>query len=255
MLTIHINENWLVFCVFLDDKLYSINKVGFLEKKSESYILKSIKKFLKTYSKNSNSPDLIKLIYYNNQSTLVPKELFDEKNSLNYLKYNTKINFDDFAANDSLINNEIINVYIPYVKINNYIFEKFNSFKYYHYSTLLIEEFRKRINSSFNELVFLNINDKFIDLIYFKKNKLNFYNSFNYKSNEDILYYLLFSLDQLSLDKEKNLISCYGKITLDSELYELLYSYIKNIEIQEYKFSDNDEYNNLINSNFLLNIN
>ena len=255
MLTIHINENWLVFCVFLDDKLYSINKVGFLEKKSESYILKSIKKFLKTYSKNSNSPDLIKLIYYNNQSTLVPKELFDEKNSLNYLKYNTKINFDDFAANDSLINNEIINIYIPYVKINNYIFEKFNSFKYYHYSTLLIEEFRKRINSSFNELVFLNINDKFIDLIYFKKNKLNFYNSFNYKSNEDILYYLLFSLDQLSLDKEKNLISCYGKITLDSELYELLYSYIKNIEIQEYKFSDNDEYNNLINSNFLLNIN
>ena len=84
---------------------------------------------------------------------------------------------------------------------------------------------------------------------------LNFYNSFNYKSNEDILYYLLFSLDQLSLDKEKNLISCYGKITLDSELYELLYSYIKNIEIQESKFSDNDEYNNLINSNFLLNIN
>ena len=255
MLTIHINENWLVFCVFSDDKLYSINKVGFLEKKSESFILKSIKKFLKTYSKNSNSPDLIKLIYYNNQSSLVPKELFDEKNSLNYLKYNNKINFDDFAANDSLINDEIINVYIPYVKINNYIFEKFNSFKYYHYSTLLIEEFRKRINSSFNELVFLNINDKFIDLIYFKKNKLNFYNSFNYKSNEDILYYLLFSLDQLSLDKEKKLISCYGKITLDSELYELLYSYIKNIEIQESKFSDNDEYNNLINSNFLLNIN
>ena len=73
MLTIHINENWLVFCVFSDDKLYSINKVGFLEKKSESFILKSIKKFLKTYSKNSNSPDLIKLIYYNNQSSLVPK--------------------------------------------------------------------------------------------------------------------------------------------------------------------------------------
>jgi hypothetical protein len=62
MLTIHINENWLVFCVFSDDKLYSLNKVSFLEKKSESFILKSIKKYLKTYSKNLINPDLIKFL-------------------------------------------------------------------------------------------------------------------------------------------------------------------------------------------------
>ena len=73
--------------------------------------------------------------------------------------------------------------------------------------------------------------------------------------NFNILYYLLFSLDQLSLDKEKILVSCSGEITLESELYELLYTYIKNIEIQESKLSDNDEYNNFISSNFLLNIN
>jgi hypothetical protein len=62
MLTIHINENWLVFCVFSDDKLYSLNKVSFLEKKSESFILKSIKKYLKTYSKNLIKSGLIKFL-------------------------------------------------------------------------------------------------------------------------------------------------------------------------------------------------
>ena len=79
--------------------VYSIKKnylrliqINFLDKKKSTFLLKTIKKYLRSFSK-INLPEKVKVIYYNKSSTLVPSDLFDNKNSLNYLKYNT-INSD-----------------------------------------------------------------------------------------------------------------------------------------------------------------
>ena len=229
-LSIHINKNWIVFCLFSQEKLIDLNKVVFLVKKSPTFLLKTIKKYLKSITEK-NKPKAVKLIYYDKSSTLVPSVLFDEKNSLNFLKYNTNIKINDLAANDSILNNEITNVFIPYININNYIFDKFKTFDFFHYSSLLIQLLSLEISDNFSEKIFLNINDGFIDILLFKHKKLEFYNSFEYNSNEDILYYILFCLNQLDLNPDKIHVSCTGNISLDSKVYELLYSYIRNIEL------------------------
>ena len=109
-LVIHINDNWVVFCLFSKTKLIDLNKVNFLHEKKSAFILKTIKKYLKSFSKK-NTPIKVKLIYYNKSSALVPHYLFDDKNSLNYLKYNTRIQINDLAAidNDSLYKKYIFN--------------------------------------------------------------------------------------------------------------------------------------------------
>ena len=229
-LSIHINKNWIVFCLFSQEKLIDLNKVVFLVKKSPTFLLKTIKKYLKSITEK-NKPKAVKLIYYDKSSTLVPSVLFDEKNSLNFLKYNTNIKINDLAANDSILNNEITNVFIPYININNYIFDKFKTFDFFHYSSLLIQLLSLEISDNFSEKIFLNINDGFIDILLFKHKKLEFYNSFEYNSNEDILYYILFCLNQLDLNPDKIHVSCTGNISLDSKVYELLYTYIRNIEL------------------------
>ena len=101
-LVIHINESWVIFCLFNNQKLSSLNKVGFLHNKKSNFILKTIKKYIKSFSKE-NIPTEVKLIYYNRTSTLVPSDLFDPKNSLNYMKYNTSIRINDIAAKKYLI--------------------------------------------------------------------------------------------------------------------------------------------------------
>ena len=68
-LVIHINESWVIFCLFNNQKLYSLNKVRFLHKKKSNFILKTIKKYIKSFSKE-NIPSEVKLIYYNRTSTL-----------------------------------------------------------------------------------------------------------------------------------------------------------------------------------------
>ena len=169
-LVIHVNESWVIFCLFNNQKLSSLNKVRFLHNKKSNFILKTIKKYIKSFSKE-NIPSEVKLIYYNRTSTLVPSDLFDPKNSLNYMKYNTSIRIDDIAANDHVLNNEINNVYIPNIDINNFIFEKFKTFDFYHYSSLLIEKISNDFAEKFSKRVFVNVNDGFIDILYFIEEK------------------------------------------------------------------------------------
>ena len=233
-ISIHINEYWITFCLFSDTKLTNVKKIDFLNKKNPSFILKTIKKYFKSFDKEI-IPEIIRLIYYDKNCTLIPSVLFDKKNSLNFLKYNTKIQINDFAASDRILDDEIVNVFIPYININNYIFEKFRTFKFFHYSSLLIEKLRSKISDNISAKVFLNINDNFIDILYFKNKKINLYNSFDYFSSEDILYYLLFCLSVLKLNPENINVVCTGKIDIKSTTYLLLYKYVRNIELLNYK--------------------
>ena len=249
-LVIHINESWVIFCLFNNQKLSSLNKVRFLHNKKSNFILKTIKKYIKSFSKE-NIPSEVKLIYYNRTSTLVPSDLFDPKNSLNYMKYNTSIRIDDIAANDRVLNHEINNVYIPNIDINNYIFEKFKTFDFYHYSSLIIEKISNDFAEKFGKRVFVNVNDGFIDILYFKDKKLEFYNSYDYNSIEDVLFYLLFCFSELKLNPDEIHTVFSGSIDLDSKLYELIYTYVRNVELIEPIDIDGIDFN-ILNSNILL---
>ena len=249
-LVIHINESWVIFCLFKNQNLSSLNKVRFLHNKKSNFILKTIKKYIKSFSKE-NIPTEVKLIYYNRTSTLVPSDLFDPKNSLNYMKYNTSIRINDIAANDRVLNHEINNVYIPNIDINNYIFEKFKTFDFYHYSSLIIEKFSNDFAEKFGKKVFVNVNDGFIDVLYFKDKKLEFYNSYDYNSIEDILFYLLFCFLELKLNPDEIHTVFSGSIDQDSKLYELIYTYVRNVELIEPIDIDGIDFN-ILNSNILL---
>ena len=251
-LAIHINESWVIFCLFNHKKLSSLNKVSFLQKKKSNYVLKTIKKYIKSFS-NENIPSEVKLIYYNKTSTLVPSTLFDHKNSLNYLKYNTSINIDDIAANDLVLNHEINNVYIPNTEINNFIFEKFRTFDFFHYSSLIIEKISNELVENFSEKFFVNINEGFIDILFFKDKELMFYNSFDHNSDEDILFYLLFCFSELKLNPDEIHTVLSGSINLDSKLYELIYTYVRNVQLIDPIEIDGIDFN-VLNSNILLSV-
>ena len=80
-----------------------------------------------------------------------------------------------------------------------------------------------------------------------------FYNIFEYETKEDFIYYILFTLEQLELSPEETNISIMGAINEQSELYEILYTYIRNISFFNYKkpiFNDKNEIDK--HSNFIL---
>ena len=172
----------------------------------------------------------VKLIVHNKLSSLVPLNLFQEELSLEYLKFNSKLIDGDFAAHDLIDEIEAVNVFLPFVNVNNYLLEKFGSFNYYHYSTILIKKLIK-YDSSKEISIYANIQSNNFHVIILKNKKLIYYNIFDFKEKEDILYFLLFVLKQNKIDQNKHKLSVLGKIKKESETYLLLTKFINNIEI------------------------
>ena len=77
--------------------------------------------------------------------------------------------------------------------------------------------------------MFLNINYNIIEITIKQKNNLQFYNAFNYQTTEDIIYYLLFTLEQLQLNPLTVKIAIAGQTDSNSELIISLKKYIKHI--------------------------
>ena len=73
------------------------------------------------------------------------------------------------------------------------------------------------------------------------------------RAKEDFIYYILFTLEQLELSTEKTNISITGDINKQSELYEILSTYVRNINFLN---SNNSIFNNQTeikkHSNFIL---
>ena len=185
----------------------------------------------------------VNVSHINDLSTLVPLSLFDENKLASYVEFNNKIFKHDFYAFDELKNHDMVNVYIPYVNVNNFFIDQFGGFEYKHFSTILVETLFNIYKYSVAPQMFVNICRSHFEIVAISEKKLQLYNTFSYKTKEDFIYYVLFTAEQLKLNPEKLELKLLGNIEKDDELYEIAYKYIRNVSLLEnrskYKYTAN----------------
>jgi hypothetical protein len=197
-------------------------------------LLKKIKSIFKNDANLHIEYAAVSVIHQNNLSTLVPTKYFNEDDLATYLNYNIKTLKTDFIAFDDINLIAAKNVYIPYVNINNYLFQNFGEFDYKHHSTVLVEKLLK-IENSTDKVMYVNVYKSSFNVVVIENKKLIFSNSFSYDTKEDFIYYILFTAEQLQLNTEEFKLYLTGEINEGSEIYKLTYNYIKNILFLESK--------------------
>ena len=219
--------------------------------KSPELILKKIKEIFKNEKTLQQDFETVSVVHQNNLSTLVPNQYFKDDNLNKYLKYSVKTITTDLIVYDDLNFIKAKNVYVPFVNINNFIFQNFGEFEYKHHSSILLEKLFLQSDDSLN--FFVNISQSLFDIVVLKDSKILFYNNFEYQTKEDFIYYILFTLEQLELSTDKTKVSLLGDINKQSELYKILYTYVRNISFFN---SKNPIFNNQTeidkHSNFIL---
>jgi hypothetical protein len=97
------------------------------------------------------------------------------------------------------------------------------------------------------EKAYLYLIQNKVTITVFKENKLIFNNSFDYLTKEDLLYFVLFSFEQLKLSTENIEVILFGAIEKDDEYFNLLYDYIRNIKLgkRPHQFTFPIEFNSL----------
>ncbi len=230
-MSIQVRLNGFSFCILncTNNKITWYKKIDLGKEHSPVDLLKEIEKLYSEEKHLKNKFEEVTILFSNNLYTLVPEAYFIEKEASTYLKFNTKILKTDVVAHD-ILSNELVNVYIPYTNINNYFFDKYGEFEFKHNITVLIEAVLAKKNESLNTQVYLNDFSNYYDLVVVHNNKLLLANTFQYETKEDFIYYLLFTAEQLQIDPSEFKLWLLGDIAKESEIFDIAYNYIKNID-------------------------
>nr|WP_297911947.1 DUF3822 family protein [uncultured Allomuricauda sp.] len=231
-LSIQVGLNGLSFCTLdtISQKILVYEHIAFKTASTPYLVLKELKTAVNTHNLSSIQFSEVLVIHKNSFFSIVPKTLFNEEELPNYLKFNAKMMANDQVSHDELDNHELVNVYIPFTNINNYIFDLFGEFTYTHSGSVLIGTLLDN-NTSSGTFCYVQIAEKDFEIVIISEKKLLLYNYFEYKTKEDFLYYLLFTLEQLNLDTETIELRLFGLVEEDDVLYQLCHTYVKNVSV------------------------
>ena len=187
------------------------------------------------------------LIYATDLSTLVPSALFNKEKLSEYLKFNAKILPQDFIAYDEITPHEIVNIHIPYININNYFFDLYGNFSYYHSTTVLLKKLLDSEKYKTATTAYIVVFKKHFTLLILKNGKPLLVNNYFYETAEDFIYYILFTFEQLEINTNDISTKVLGAIDDEDAVFTILYKYIRNIAFYNdpltatYKTDENDE--------------
>ena len=230
-LSIQFNLDGFSFCITdnTSEEILYFYEYLFKEKKiTPESLLKKIEELFKTDSYLQKDFSSVSVVHQNNLSCLVPNTYFSENKLSEYLNFNIKTLTSDFITFDDIQSIKAKNVYIPYVNINNFLFQNFGEFEYKHHLTIFIEKLIS-INNSDEKVVYVNVSSDSFDVVVIQNKQLYFSNSFSFETKEDFIYYILFTFEQLKLDVEEIQLYFTGDVELESELYTITYQYIRNV--------------------------
>ena len=244
-LSIQVSLNGLSFCVVdtLRNSILLSEQLSFGKELSPFELQRELKDLLREHSVLEMEISDTVVVHRNNLFSLVPKALFDKEELANYLKFNAKILANDLIVYDEIDSHELVNVYVPYVNINNYIFDLFGEFEFVHNGTVLLQSLLKSTGNTSEPVCYVYVGHRQMDLVVMSKKQLIFYNSFDYRTKEDFIYYILFTLEQLEFDPENIPVRLFGFVEEGDELYEICYEFIRHISIyvQDSTYTPNED--------------
>ena len=122
------------------------------------------------------------------------------------------------------------------------------SFIYKHQSTVLIEQILKLEKNATKAKMYVNVSPNNFEIVVIEDSSLKLYNTFEYKTKEDFIYYILFTSEQLEMNPENFELIFTGDIDSKSELYTITYKYIRFVffakRMDNFKFANDAQPDN-----------
>jgi len=211
-----------------------LNTTTFTYDYAKIYTLSSVDDTAAEITEIINNDALIKtefssesVAFVNFPSTLTPSSLYKKEEKATILAFNTEVKGEVLA--DTILSQKTHLIYSVPESILTIVSNFFPKAKQKAQESILIEQYGQLNNNT--EKAYLYLNQNKVTITFFKENKLVFNNAFTYITKEDLLYFVLFSFEQLKLSTEKIEVILFGAIEKDDEYFNLLYDYIRNLKL------------------------
>ncbi len=244
-----ISQNGLSYSLYSIDenRFYALSHYSFIEK--ENYI-SEIDHYFSSENLSHKDFHSISIIYANSKNTIVPEVLFDKTNYESVYRLNFTQNIDEEIKFSSLPKSKNNILFSINKNILELLDKHFNSYKLFPQSHFFIETnftSNKISDKDENCKMYVQVFDDFIETLVLKDSKILFYNTFNSKTSNDILYYIINVFEQLELSQESTAIIFSGFIDKDNLAIINLKKFVRLVYFESlnssykyyYKFLDN----------------
>jgi len=190
---------------------------------------------------NNKNYKSARLIWLSGKNLFVPNELFLKDDLKKHFEFIHQLDELDEIHYNKLQHLDAYSVFaIPNLAAN--LFAKhFKGIRFYNQQQVLLE---KIISKSFLSKYRLTVyfQDDNIDIAITEAHKLLLINNFKFKSDADIVYYILLLFDQFNLNNENCDLTLSGYVEKNSKVYLQLQKYVKHIKFDHLPESFNYSY-------------
>jgi hypothetical protein len=191
----------------------------------------TIARILQSHALTRLSFASVEVIVVTNTYTLVPGALFDAEHAaslhaLNHpLEDSDELGWERIDAQDSYF-------IFTWPKAWKVVLEsQFQQVKIHHYAPLMAKGLLPK--SLGKTAVYVHVQDFREDIVVIADGKFLLFNSFNFQSSEDFVYYILLAYDRLSLNRETIPLKLLGEVEVGSALFDSCYKYIRDVDFLE----------------------
>jgi hypothetical protein len=174
----------------------------------------------------------VSCIHNESRATLLPAALFDREHLKLYFEFNHLLNELDELHYNFLNQADAYLVFPMDSEISSLFLKSWLNTRFFHQATPLVDALLSRDNTE-GSFVGINFNEGHFDIVVIENRQLKYQNNFSFRSEEDLIYFILFVFDKLELDQEKSPVLLSGEIDKFSERLSYLKRYLKQISYQK----------------------
>lgn len=238
-LCIEVDERRIRFCIVRDENMECvwIEDYGFDKVLNKQEVFERLKRIFKGHLLwSSNSWKNVKISINSHIFSLVPSVIFDEKEVKNYLNFATGT---ILPQDETILYHEIpivhaVNIFSMPSLWYEWIINHFSAshLTFYHITTpLIIGALVSHAENDEIRIVSLYFEADYFTIMVTENNKLTLCNRFKFYSTSELVYLILFTLEQIEIIPEKVKVICYGEVYSDSENIVELKNFFPYVEI------------------------
>jgi hypothetical protein len=190
-------------------------------------LLKHVREVIDSEEIFSKDFKSVEILYATRKFTLVPQSFYSRVAMDKYLWFNNMQEKGYVVGKNLFPKAECWCIYDIPQNLSEYLSEKFPKGTIRHNLLPLVEGVLKR-NRAYSDRgqVHLNFFRDTFEMVVVNGSKLIYCNIFNYKTDRDILYHVLFTFDQLKLSAENTELILHGQMPPVSSVYHLFKRYV-----------------------------
>ena len=239
-LSILITQDGLSYSIYdeIDKKVQALVSMQFEANKTDE-----IRQFVETEGLKETQFENVNIVYATPNTTIVPDAIFDENSARDIYALNRRISPDDEIRYSRLPKSQTVIIFAAEKKITTLLDELFPHYNMFPQSYPLIETglTKTKISEKPNRTrVLVQIFENFFEILVIDKGQIANYNTYAYKTSNDILYFIINTFEQLGLSQEECEITFSGFIEQDDLAVMHLKKFVRTVYFEsinsDYKY-------------------